>query len=161
MWFWRILYVYDSVPRFSLTHRQYFHPSSLIGYFLDLSDLTFSQSQASHLLGVSSTSFKSLAVSFIRFFALWPLGVKYTPEKSRGRLCSLSPLNTHSSRERWHESRDHIPMLWFNLRRRFRALQRVHLRLKATACESTIKTYLGATDPINIFVLCGGSLNGF
>ncbi len=40
----------DSVPRISLTHHQYFHPHSLICY-LDLSELTFSQSQGESSLG--------------------------------------------------------------------------------------------------------------
>ncbi len=40
----------DSVPRSSVTHRQYFHPRSLICY-LDLSELTFSQSQGESSLG--------------------------------------------------------------------------------------------------------------
>ncbi len=40
----------DSVPRSSLTHRQYFHPPSLICY-LDLSEPTISQSQGESSLG--------------------------------------------------------------------------------------------------------------
>ncbi len=42
--------------------------------------------------GSPSMSFKSpvtLAVSFIKFFALWHSGVKCTAEKIRGRLCPL------------------------------------------------------------------------
>ncbi len=40
----------DSINRTSLTHRQYFHPRSHI-CFLDLSELTISQSQGESSLG--------------------------------------------------------------------------------------------------------------
>ncbi len=45
-----LLETVDSVPCTSLPHRQYFHLPSLICY-LDLSELTFSQSQCESSLG--------------------------------------------------------------------------------------------------------------
>ncbi len=110
-------------------------------------------------------SFKSpaaRAVSFIHFFALWRSGEKCTPEKSRGRLHPFFPQTHPVSRLMCLLCRDDtIHVIKFpcydltNCKAASALPFQSHLRLKTTACESTMKKIFrstSATDPISIFV---------
>ncbi len=87
------------VPRTFLTHRQYFHPRSLICY-LDLSDLTFSQSQGKSSLGrvfqelqISCCS-RGFIHSLLCSLAVW--GKMHPREKQRTITSFFFFSNTHS-----------------------------------------------------------------
>ncbi len=111
----------DSVPRIFLTQRQYFRPCSLICY-LDLSELTFSQSQRESSLGrvchelqISSCSCEFSFVHSLCCLAVWG---KMHPRKKQRTITSFFQTHTVSmcySMSRWHESRDKVSLLWFNL----------------------------------------------
>ncbi len=82
-----------------MTHRQYFHPPSLICY-LDLSELTFSQSQGESSLGrvfhelqISRYS-RGFIYSFQCYLAVW--GKIQPRKKQRTIMSSLFSPNTHS-----------------------------------------------------------------
>ncbi len=88
----------DSVPRTFLTHRQYFHPHSLICY-LDLSELTFSQSQGESSLGcvchelqISRCS-RRFIHSLLCSLAVWG---KMHPRKKQRTITYFFFSNTHT-----------------------------------------------------------------
>ncbi len=89
----------DSVPRSSLTHRQYLRSRSLICY-LDLSELTFSQSQGESSLGrvFHELHICHYSCSFIHLLlcSLADWGKIHPIKKQRSIMSSFFPPNTHN-----------------------------------------------------------------
>ncbi len=139
------------LPHFFLTHRQYFHPRSLICY-LDLSDLTFSQSQGKSSLGrvchelqISCCS-RGFIHSLLCSLAVWG---KMHPRKKLRTITSFFFSNTHSKYVWCRDDTIHVirfpcyDLTYCNQASTVRPFKS-HLRLKATTCESTMTKYLGA-----------------